>query len=68
MNWTNKTKDYMNKININIDFVKQNSINKIKSKINEWDSNVWRDGCSKKSTLSFYHMYKDNIMEEKWFN
>ena len=56
MTWTKNTKDYMNKLNMNIDFVKQNSINKIKSRINEWDSDIWRDGCSKKFTLSLYYL------------
>ena len=53
--WIGKnTKDYMNKLNMNIDFVKQNNINKIKSRINKWDSDVWRDSCSRKSILSLY--------------
>ena len=43
----------MNKFDMNIEFVEQNSINKIKSRINQWDSDIWRDGCTKKFTFKF---------------
>ena len=40
----------MNKRIMNIDFVKENNINKMKLIIDEWDADIWRNGCTKKSS------------------
>ena len=43
------------------------SINQIKKKVKEMDSEFWREGLERKSTLSIYREKKEDIEEVKWF-
>ena len=63
--WSKIVCRYMSNLNLeNIFFL---SINLIKNRINEFDTNRWKEEIAEKTTLTRYKNYKNNIEEIKWF-
>ena len=62
-----KIQKYLELLGINEEILKGMDNNKVKSKIDEWDSELWRTDMMSKHTLRRYRMVKQEIGEEKWF-
>ena len=58
---------YMEQLNVNMNEVKSLSINQIKNKIKEVDTEMWKRKMTEKSTLSIYRGKKKEIEEVEWF-
>ena len=65
--WVKKTIQYLQEVELNVKDVCDMSIQMIKNKINEKDSDKWRNDIIGKSSLYLYRELKNNINEEKWF-
>ena len=65
--WYKKIRSYMDKLRITQGQLFSMSKEQIKKKIDEWDTEQWREAMESKSTLGIYRQYKTNIKEEKWF-
>ena len=65
--WSKIVCQYMRNLNFNINSITTISTNLIKKKINEFDTNKWRQEIAEKSTLTRYRTQKNIIEETKWF-
>ena len=65
--WVKKTIQHLQEVELNVKDVCDMSIQMIKNKINEKDSDKWRNDIIGKSSLYLYRELKNNINEEKWF-
>ena len=65
--WIKKTNEYLQDVGLNLDDVNNMSIEMIKNKITEFDTNKVNENISEKSTLYLYREFKKNVSEEKWF-
>ena len=65
--WARRVNAYMEEVGIDVEFIKNNSINEIKKKINDHDTTIWKDQMETKTTLSVYRSNKQTISEEKWY-
>ena len=60
-----KINAYLNEININLNYIKTNKLNKIKEKIKTIDTASWKETVKNKTTLKTYLEFKNEIKEEK---
>ena len=65
--WSKQVNEYMMELNLNIQEIRNSSINNIKKRINEYDLENWKRGMEEKVTLGRYRSLKTEIKEEKWF-
>ena len=65
--WSKITQEYMKRIRITQEELKDISKEKIRRLVNEWDTLEWKKQMINKKTLTIYRTRKRNIMEEKWF-
>ena len=52
---------YMNDLNINLNYLETHTVNQIKTKINEYDSELWKQSLRDKATLNIYQCGKKRI-------
>ena len=65
--WSKISNSYLKETNINIYNISQLCIKLIKNKINDLDSDKWKNKMINLSTLSRYRSQKESIQETKWF-
>ena len=65
--WYKTIKKYLTKVNITEERLFTESINKIRRRIDEWDTVQWREGMVNRTAHSIYRNFKTDIMEESWF-
>ena len=57
----NEINKYLDELNLNIEDLERLSINKIKDKVREYDSNIWKESMQGKSSLQYYREWKNKI-------
>ena len=65
--WMKDVSSYMGSLGINKSYIENNTIAELKRVVNKWETKIWIQGMSNKSTLQIYRMYKKEVKEEKWF-
>ena len=63
-----KTKQYMEILDINLAEIENLAIEKLKRKIKELDTQMWKAEMSGKETLRIYRTYKKDIKEINWYD
>ena len=63
--FSQKIHKYMTELNININYIKTNKLDKIKDNIKNIDTEIWRNCVENKRTLEMYLEFKHEIKEEK---
>ena len=66
MDWIIRVEDYLMEIGIDYNYIVNNKIETIKGKVNNWDTEKWKNGMDCKATLKYYSQVKQNVKEEKW--
>ena len=61
-------KNYMEILNVNLNFIENATINEIKNKITSIDTEMWQKEVEKRSTLEIYQMNKTRIEGVTWFD
>ena len=66
--WWNKSKKYIEDINISIGEIAHNKKEEIDKKIKEWDTAKWKGEMEKKESLNIYRIWRKEIKEEKVYD
>ena len=66
--WIIQLNEYMNMLNLTLQKLKEMTFAEVKTAVHEWDTQMWREAATKKTSLNLYSKFKTEIKQEIWID
>ena len=66
--WIIQLNEYMNMLNLTLQKLKEMTFDEVKTAVHEWDTQMWREAATKKTSLNLYSKFKTEIKQEIWID